>query len=445
MTSMESWLRLVTLQDANTRVVLLGTMVLGVACGVVGVLAGLRGRALAGDAVAHAALPGVCVAYLVFGDGHFGTLLLGALAVGLLAAAGIGAARAVPRLKEDSVTAIAIGGFFGAGLTLSRLAQDRPGGHRAGLDGFIFGKAASMVASDAWTILAVAAMVVCVVALLRKEFTLLCFDQSFAAGLGWPIRWLDQLLMLLVCLCVVAGLPAVGVVLVVALLVIPAAAARFWTHRIRTMLAVAALLGALSALLGTAVSATLPAPAGTGARGWPTGPLVVLVAAALFVVSLLAAPDRGLVVRAVRAWGMRRRVALQHLLRDVYERLEAAGDPGGVWSPRSLSRNRVDAVALTRARAAGLVRRDGEGWRLTDRGQAEARRVVRAHRLWELWLIEHADIAPDHVDRDADELEHVLPPSVLAALETRLRQGPATMPASPHPITLDGHGPGEAP
>ena len=141
--------------------------------------------------------------------------------------------------------------------------------------------------------LVVAGVVSATVLGLRKEFGLLCFDRAFADGIGRPVHRLDALLLVLVAIVTVAGLPSVGVVLVVAMLVIPPAAARCWSVSLRTMLGVAAAIGAASAIIGTGLSAVLPPPGGASG-GWPTGPMIVLTAAALFVLSLLVAPQHGL-------------------------------------------------------------------------------------------------------------------------------------------------------
>lgn len=443
--SLDQFFRLLTLQDANTRVVLLGATVLGIASAVVGSFAVLRKRSLVGDAVAHAALPGVCIAYLVIGERHFAAFLAGAIVVGVLAAAFVAAVKALTRVKEDAAIAMAIGGFFGIGIVLSRIIQNQPEGNRAGLDSFIFGKAASMVSNDARLILLVAAGVILAVVLFYKEFKILCFDRDFAAGQGWPTFLLDLTLMALVCICTVVGLPAVGVVLMVALLVIPPVAARFWTNRLSTMVVLAAVFGGASGLMGTVFSATIPAPSGALSRGWPTGPLIVLVAAAIFAISLLAAPRRGLIADMVRRVSLRRRIAVQNLLRDAYEFLEPVQSFAAPWDPAVVSRDRRSvAWVLGRATRQGLIARTAGGFVLTREGQLAAARVVRAHRLWELYLIEQADIAVDHVDRDADHIEHVLPPSVIAELEERLATegrlpevvGSHAVPASPHPIAV---------
>lgn len=426
---MSEFLRLITLQDANTRVVLLGVAVLGLACGVVGSFAVLRRRALVGDAVAHASLPGVCVAYFIVGDRQFWAFLAGALVFGLLAVLCITQIRRWTRIKEDAAIGVVLSVFFGLGIMLSTMVQKQPGGNRAGLDSFLFGKAAGMVRQDVVLIVALALVVLSAVVLGFKEWKLLCFDREFGASIGRRVYLLDLALMALICICTVIGLPAVGVVLVVALLVIPAAGARFWTNRLGVMLAVAGAAGAISGVAGACVSALQSRV--------PAGPAIALAAGVFFGVSLLFAPGRGVIAGALRRASLQRRIMIENLLRALHELGERNAASGGanlslarIWSPVQLDR----AVRLARRR--GLVEvREGSPV-LTPDGASRAAEIVRAHRLWELYLIEHAAIEPDHVDRDADAIEHLLPPEVLAGLEQRLAaQGRLPhVPGSPHPL-----------
>ena len=431
---MDTFLRLILLQDANTRVVLLGAALLGMTSGVIGSFAVLRRRALLGDALAHAALPGICTAYFVVGDKSFVAFLIGALIFGTLGVLCVSFVRTHTRIKEDAAIGIVLSSFFGLGIVLSRIIQNQPAGNRAGLDTYIYGKAALMVNQDVAMIALVAAVILIVVALLFKEFELLCFDRDFAAAQGWPAMRLDILLMALLCVCTVIGLPAVGVVLMAALLIIAAAAARFWTERLSLMVALAGLIGLLSGLIGTAASAM--------AARFAAGPPVVLAAAGFFVFSMLFAPRRGALANWWRRRKLRQRIALQNVLRALYEIGEAVGG-----HQRSVSFDQVLAArawtaaglteCLERADRAGLIRGRDDRYVLTEAGLREALRVVRAHRLWEIFLVEQAAIAPDHVDRDADQIEHVLPPELLARLEERLRQEgrlPAPIPQSPHPV-----------
>ncbi|MFM9994768.1 MAG: metal ABC transporter permease [Phycisphaerales bacterium] len=436
----ELW-RLLSLRDANTRVVLAGTGLLGLASGVIGTFAVLRRRALVGDAVAHAALPGICLAYFTVGTRSFTAFLVGALISGVFAAASIAFVRAFTRVKEDAAIGIVIGSFFGLGLVLSKIIQDQPTGNAAGLGRFLLGSAAAMVRADAWRIAGVAGAIVVCVALLYKEFKVLCFDTPFAASTGLPTAGLDLLLMALICICTVVGLPAVGVVLMVALLIIPGVTARFWTDRLGSMLLIAGAVGLGSGVVGTALSDVMPTLESMPTRGWPTGAMIVLTAGACFVVSLLAAPRRGVLAGFFRRWGVRRRVADQHLLRAVYESLEPDGNLRRAWRIESLTTGRrpgrIAGGSLRRAQRRRWLERTPDGYALTQAGADQAARQVRTHRLWELFLIDQASIAPDHVDRDADQLEHVLPADVLARIEGELeRQGrlPKPVPPSPHPI-----------
>jgi manganese/zinc/iron transport system permease protein len=416
--------RLLTLQDATTRIVLVGTGLLGLACGVIGSFGVLRRRSLVSDAVAHAALPGIAAAFFITNDRNFFAFLLGALVFGLLAACLISLIRTYTRVKEDAAIGVVIGSFFGLGIVWSRIIQNRPTGNRAGIDSFIFGKAASMVGQDATLIAIVATLCLVTVALLFKELKLLCFDRAFAASQGWPALTLDLLIMLMLCICTVVGLPAVGVVMIVALMIIPAVTARFWTDRLSMLLLIAGTAGLLAGVLGTALSATLPAPAHALSRGWPTGPLIVLVAAAMFLASMLFAPKRGILAEAARRRNYSRKVRLQHALVDLL-----------TTTPASDS-SRYDSRTLARARRMGLVSGTHSNPTLTNAGLAEASRVHHAHQLWQLFLIQEASIAPDHVDRDADELEHVLPPELLARLEAQLSRTSQAQP-TPDPIQPD--------
>lgn len=437
---LQELLSILSLSDANTRVVLLGTGLLGLVSGVVGALAVLRRHALVSDAVAHASLPGICMAFLIVGDRNFGALLIGALVFGLLAAGSISLVRQFTRVKEDAAIALAISVYFGLGVVLTRVIQQRPRGNVAGLDSFIFGKAASMVEADFWRIGGVAFVALLVVGVFLKELRLACFDRQFAKVEGFRPTLVDGVLMALVCGCTIVGLPAVGIILIVALLIIPGATARLLTNRLVPLLVVAGIIGAASGVIGTIVSSLAPTPAAALTRGWPTGPSIVLVAASFFVLALLFAPGRGVLSRAILRLRVSHQIGVQNVLRAAFERSDSGIVATDSWTPAQLSIHRSMSSwsmwwHLAIAKRRGWVCRSPSGFRLTPAGLEEAKRLVRAHRLWELYLIHEAAVAPDHVDRDADEIEHVLPPEVLARLEARLLASAAGMPDSPHPLS----------
>ena len=290
----------------NTQIVVLGTALLGIACGSVGTFMLLRKRALMGDALSHATFPGLCGAFilfqLAFGNGRsLPVLLAGAAVGGLLGVGCVLAIRGLTRIKEDAAMGVVLSVFFGFGTVLRDLALRMDIGNAAGLDGFIYGKTASMVASDAWAIGIIAAVAAAVLGLFYKELRLLCFDAGFARGMGRSVLGLDVLLMGLVTIVTVVGLQAVGLILVIALLIIPPAAARFWTDRLGATVLLASVLGAVSAVGGALVSAVLD--------DVPSGAVIVLAAAGLFMLSVVFGTRRGLAVTALRRRTVRREAA----------------------------------------------------------------------------------------------------------------------------------------
>ncbi|RJP38337.1 MAG: iron ABC transporter [Phycisphaerales bacterium] len=436
--------RILTLRDYNTRVVVLGTALLGLAAGTVGVFMLLRKRALLGDALSHATLPGIGIAFIVMarsgGNGKWlPGLLLGAAISGAIGVAGVLLIRRWTRLKEDAALGVVLSVFFGLGVAILGVIQKMDTGNAAGLSSFIYGKTASMLAADTWLIAGAAGVVAVGCLLLFKEFGLLCFDLEFAGAQGWPTLLLDTLMLTLVILVTVIGLQAVGLILMIALLVIPPAAARFWTQRLSQMVLISAGIGAASGFVGSVVSATQP--------NLPAGAIIVLAASACFLISLTFGRARGVVFQFIERVRLERKTRCQHLLRAVFEWVEEGRGNGGVGATeskipfsglvrqRSWSRHRLDRI-IVRAERDGLIERVGDTHvRLTSAGWDEARRVVRNHRLWELYLITHADIAPSHVDRDADELEHVLGQTMVRKLEGLLaEQAAATVPPSPHAL-----------
>ena len=243
------------LRQYNTRIVLLGAILLGIGAGTVGTFMLLRKRSLVGDVVSHASLPGIAIAFLAMelaypGNGRsLPALLLGALLAGLLGVLCTIGIRRFSRIKEDTALAIVLSVFFGVGIALFTIIQKLPTGQVAGLQQFIYGQTASMTSADVSLIALAALLVIAVSTALFKEFGLLCFDEEFGRSHGWPTLWLDLALMALVVCIAITGLQSVGLLLVVALLIIPPAAARFWTDRLGSMTIIAAVLGGLSAWL----------------------------------------------------------------------------------------------------------------------------------------------------------------------------------------------------
>jgi manganese/zinc/iron transport system permease protein len=435
-----------------TTNIMLGTALLGATAGVIGTFAVLRRRALVGDMLSHAALPGICLAFLVTQNRGLIGLSLGALATGLLGIALVAIIARWTRTKQDAAIGIVLSTFFGAGIVLLSRIQQLPGGNQAGLGSYLFGETAGITRRDIELIAGAAAFSLLTVSLLYKEFQLLSFDADFAMSQGWPSFSLDFVMMGTLAVVTIVGLPICGVILMAALIILPGAAARFWTDRLARLLVIAAAFGAAAGVLGTFLASPLPlrwfGTSFINTSVMPPGPLIVLSAAAIFVVSLLFAPRRGLVAGNVAEIRLRLRIVREHLLRALYEMSEPHLprrpdiDEAQLLAHRSWS-GWVVRWWLTMLRAQGLVEQlgeDGKKVRLTPAGLAAAADVTRTHRLWELFLVESAGIASDHVDRDADDVEHMLPAPLIRDLERRLAETgrmpvvPQMVPESPHEL-----------
>lgn len=401
----------------NTIIVLLGSSLLGACSGLVGSFAVLRGRALMGDALAHAALPGLGLAFLLMGRLSLPGMLLGALATGLLGVACVAVLRRLTRTKEDAAIGIVLSVFFGVGIVLSQqIQQHTASGAQAGLDSYIYGKTAGMLRGDVMLIAAVAAGCLLVIAALYKEFKLVSFDTGFAQTQGWPVMWLDLAIMSLLAVTVIIGLPAVGVVLMAALLILPAAAARFWTDRLGSLVALASVFGLAIGATGTTISAL--------AAELPAGPVIVLVGAGVFLFSLLFAPRRGAIAHWIDRRRFRRRLLRQRWLAAAYALAETQG-PGP--QPRQLLARQAGLSLgaleplLAEAESEGLAHcpRVGE-YSLTEQGEREAQRAARAERLWQEYLVAEPDEAGGLISLDYESIDREVPPEVLATLEQRL-------------------------
>ncbi|MEQ1839194.1 MAG: iron chelate uptake ABC transporter family permease subunit [Verrucomicrobiales bacterium] len=431
------------LQNYNTRLVVLSTSLLGIAAGLVGSFLLLRKRSLMGDALSHATLPGVAIAFAVMvsfgGTGKsLPGLLLGATLSGIAGIATMLLIRHTTRLRDDVAMGFVLSVFFGVGVASLRMVQNMPGASSAGLESFIYGKTASMVQTDFVIIAIVAAISSLISILFLKEFLLLCFDDGFAASQGWPTLFLDVLLLTLVTAVTVIGLQSVGLILVIAFLITPPTAARFWTQDLMPMLLISAFIGGVSGWIGASLSALTPQ--------LPAGAVIVIVAAMLFLISMLFAPVRGVIPRMLRHSQLRRKVDRQHLLRAAYEILEVqAGGKAVVnvpfplasllekrsWTPLQLRRILKIAKREDHLEPAtpGMIR-------LSESGFGEASRATRNHRLWETYLIQYADIAPSHVDRDADMVEHILGAKLVRELEDYLSSHDLALPVPPSPHAL---------
>ncbi len=342
-------------------------------------------------------------------------MLVGAFVSGIIGVGLIVALRRSTRIKEDAAIGIVLSVFFGIGLALSRMIQNRsPSGSRAGLDSYIFGSAATMRIADLWWIAGVAALCLVVVLLLYKEFKLVAFDMGFARVQGWPAGKLDLLLMGLIAITVVVGLPAAGALLIAAMLILPAAAARFWTERLGVMLVLSSLLGGITAACGTLLSANSAGCRPVRQLCWP--------ATTAFLLSALFARRRGGLARRLAQRRFRRRLEMQSLLRRLYDSSESSL-PNRLAVPASevLRRSSLSPGAVRRAVASGWISTEpADKLRLTEAGLKIASRIARGHRLWQLFLVEYADQHGSFGELDVENADERLPRELIEAFEARL-------------------------
>jgi manganese/zinc/iron transport system permease protein len=415
---MNSFTEFFSFSDPNIRFVVIGSILLTASSAIVGSFTFLNKKSLVGDAIAHAVLPGICLGFMLSGTKNPVYLIGGAFITGWISLVLVDVITTRTRIKEDTAIGLILSVFFGIGIFMLTIIQKSGNAAQSGLDHFLFGKAAALVGNDLYTFAAVAIILLIAVFLLFKEFALLAFDKDYAATIGLPVKWIQLILNSLIVLAVVIGIQAVGVVLMAAILITPAAAARFWTDKIRVMFVLASVFGAISGLSGAYISFIAPA--------MPTGPWIVIVISCIAFISFFFAPRRGVVSRLMRQHTIGQTINDENVLKALYQLGEENKNftiqryPDEIIRRRKFEKTNLMAV-LKRLKRQGYVDNTGNLWGLTEEGKNRGKRVVKIHRLWELYLTTHLHIAPDHVHEDADTIEHLLTPELEAELEKILR------------------------
>ena len=307
------YIRLV-FNDYTLRTITLGTAVLGGVTGMLGSFAVLRKQSLLGDAISHAALPGIALAFIITGSKDNNVLLIGALISGLIGAFWIRGITSKTHLKSDTALGLILSVFFGFGMLLLTFIQKQPNANQAGLDKYLFGQAATLVEKDIWLMTIITSLCLMVLLLFWKKFKILLFDKDYAQTLGFNTKFIDILITSFIVLAIVLGLQTVGVVLMSAMLLAPAAAARQWTNSLSVMVFLAALLGASAGVIGTAISSTQ--------NNLSTGPVIVLVASVFVLFSFIFSPKRGILFKQIRLLKNRNDLEFQKTLAFMYNIVE---------------------------------------------------------------------------------------------------------------------------
>jgi manganese/zinc/iron transport system permease protein len=347
--------------DYTLRTITLGTAILGAICGMLGSFAVLRKQSLLGDAISHAALPGIAIAFLITGTKETNVLLIGALISGLIGAFWIREITRNTHLKSDTALGLILSLFFGFGMLLLTFIQKQPNANQSGLDKFLFGQAATLLARDVWFMAIVTSVCLVVLILFWKEFKLLLFDADYTKTLGFNTKFIDILITSFIVLAIVLGLQTVGVVLMSAMLLAPAAAARQWTNSLSVMVMLAAVFGAFAGVVGTGISASQD--------NLSTGPVIVLVASVFVIFSFIFSPSRGLLFRQIRFIQNRKDLQLHKTLAFMYDITKTHEDKSHPHAIKILNNfHGFTRKSLQKLENKNYIILDGQMWSMTQDG-----------------------------------------------------------------------------
>jgi len=420
-------------------VVYLGVISLGIATGLLGCFLLFRKRSLLSDTVGHATLPGVAGGFLLssmlsdFAGKNFLALFVGSLLFGWLSVQAVQFMVRYTKLRQDAALAISLTGFYGFGVVLLSVVQKSGLPDASGLEYYLYGMVASMVEAESWMLFGAATVASVLTALFLKELNALCFDEGFTQTQGLPHRWLDQALMTVSLIVAIVGLQTVGLLLIMALFIIPPSTARLWTNDLKTTLLLSALTGAVGAFAGALLSANIPR--------LPAGASIILATSLLFFLSLLFGKRKGILTRYLQFYTIERRLAQNQFLRAVFDNLEGQQQVRlfcGLAFSRKLALtefNIADTIAkrnwsaqkcariITSLKNAGSLELTTTGRAtLTEKGLDRAIEAAKTHRLTELYLMNHAEIAQKNVHQFVERIEEITTPEIAQDLRAIFKQ-----------------------
>lgn len=366
-------------------------LMLGLVCGLLGTFVVVRRMALTGDMLSHAVLPGVVAGLAWSPDRHPLIVLACAVAAGAAGSFAMKLLLAKTHLKADAALALVLSVFFALGIAMASKLQP------AGVQAFLFGQVAAIDARDMKLLAIVCACTLLVVPLTFRTLRLVSFDPSFARLIGLPVRISEALFFFMLSVVIVIAMQSVGVVLVTAMLVTPAAAARFYSRTLGRTAIIACTIGALGGMAGVWISSLR--------GGLPTGPLMALSVTALFFASAVCGPRSGWLAGFFRRRRGRIRILGEDILKNFWYGEEAHGK-GRLIESHELPLDKPVNPALRKLLKSGMIRTQGSAYLLTDAGRESAAQLVRVHRLWERYLTDFAAYPSDHVHDEAERAEH---------------------------------------
>lgn len=421
-------LRFLQMRDYSVRIVAVGSILIGISCGMMGSFVVTRRLSLFGDTLSHAVLPGIAIGFLWVEAKDNLALLIGASMAGFLGVACITLLKKFSKVRQDSALGLVLSGFYAIGICILTRIQKMEFGNQAGLDTYLFGQVSSLSESDLWGICISLALIVLFMTSNHRELLVSGFDLEFSKSMGLPSEAIQYAMWGLLAFCVISSLQVIGVILASALLIIPAASASLLAKRMSNYILISALLGAIAGFVGAFLSFL-------GQR-IPTGPLIVMVATTFFLLILFLRPSQGIIVNWLQSRRQSRQIELENMLKAIYQVMEKQEFSEPAVRLEEVTRRRgvgndSRAKEIESLIDSGYVSRSYEKNKfaklpheqfisLTPKGWENACRIVRNHRLWELYLTNEARYAADHVHEDAEKIEHVLGEETVRKIERLL-------------------------
>lgn len=410
--------RFLSFKDFSVKIALIGCVLLGINCGLWGVMIVSRRLSLVGDTLSHVALPGLAIGFLITGHKQSYGLFIGALCsagIGMLLIACI---QKTTRIRNDSTLAMILSGFYAVGICIITCIQKVNIIGKANLERFLFGQISALSVVDIQLLVCVTITSILFISIFFKEILITGFDSSFAKVLGIRLYVLNYIILFFVAVSVIVALQAVGVILVTALLIIPAATAYLLVDGLTHMFLISITCSILASFSGVFFSFL-------GNR-LPTGPFVVVFSSLFFLLALIFSPKHGCFFKYIRIYQQRKKIIKENILKSIYLILEKNDFKEDFISAGRISL--IDKQFKTRYMHAlikdGMLTLDHRFkvniFLFTNEGFEVAKKIVRKHRLWELYLTKYANYANDHVHEDAEVAEHLLTSDLLKELDVLL-------------------------
>ncbi len=389
---------------------MISSMLMCFGSSLISVIVFVKRRSLVGEALSHAAYPGIAISVLVcaplFTSKPFlfpFVVLIGAFISAIIGMKLITFMERRLHVKSDSALSFVLSTFLGVGILIASRIQFTHPIWFGQVQMFLYGQSATMMSSHVVLYFILSSIIVFFVVFLFHTIKLISFDEVYSKVLGMKVKFVESIILILIVLAVVIGIRTVGVVLMAGMLIAPAATARMLSNKLSTMFCLSSIFGVLSGFLGNYLSVNLSIYIMNRHAGWkislPTGPMIVIVSVMFSILAMIFAKERGFLVRFYRMEKFRLKVVFENFLKDFYK-------INGGQSIKGIKINSICIIFILHK--FGFLYKKNKLYFLTEKGKSKARRVIRLHRVWELYLFECLQISADNVHCSAEEIEHII-------------------------------------